>query len=55
MPFSFLSDGYLTSAGWLLYLIARWIDLCERHKVPVEANSMAHMRGLVFIDGLRFL
>lgn len=50
MPLRYLSDGYLTTAGWFLDLIARWIDLCERHKVTINADFMQHMRGLVLID-----
>lgn len=31
-------------------LIARWIDLAERHKIPIAPDFMRHMRGLVLID-----
>jgi energy-coupling factor transporter ATP-binding protein EcfA2 len=50
LPFSALSDGYLTSAGWLLDLIARWVEFSLRHHLPVDANFMQTMRGLVLID-----
>ncbi len=50
MPLRYLSDGYLTTAGWFLDLIARWIDLCERYEVVISTNFMQHMRGLVLID-----
>lgn len=45
-----LSDGYLTSAGWFLDMIARWIELTRRNKKPIEADFMRHMNGLVLID-----
>jgi AAA domain, putative AbiEii toxin, Type IV TA system len=45
-----LSDGYLTSAGWFLDMIARWIELTRRNKKPIAADFMHHMNGLVLID-----
>jgi hypothetical protein len=45
-----LSDGYLTTAGWFLDLVARWIALAQRHNVPVEAKFMERMTGLVLLD-----
>jgi hypothetical protein len=50
LPFSALSDGYLTSAGWLLDLIARWVEFLRRNNLPLETNFMQTMRGLVLID-----
>lgn len=50
LPFSALSDGYLTSAGWLLDLIARWVEFSRRYNLPMDANFMQTMRGLVLID-----
>ncbi len=50
LPFSALSDGYLTSAGWLLDLIARWVEISLRHHLPLAADFMQTMRGLVLID-----
>jgi energy-coupling factor transporter ATP-binding protein EcfA2 len=50
LPFSALSDGYLTSAGWLLDLIARWVEYLRRFNLPIVANFMQTMRGLVLID-----
>jgi len=50
LPFNALSDGYLTSAGWFLDLIARWIKLAERYNEAIGADFMAKMRGLVLID-----
>jgi ABC-type multidrug transport system fused ATPase/permease subunit len=50
VPFKALSDGYITTAGWFLDLIARWIQLAERCGVPVDANFMERMTGLVLLD-----
>ena len=50
VPFKALSDGYITSAGWFLDLIARWIPLADRNGVLVDANFMEHMTGLVLLD-----
>lgn len=49
-PFKDLSDGYLTSAGWFLDLIARWIELAKQNQAIIEADFMTQMRGLVLID-----
>lgn len=50
LPFKDLSDGYLTSAGWFLDLIARWIELAKQNQIVIEADFMTQMRGLVLID-----
>lgn len=50
LPFSALSDGYLTSAGWFIDLVARWIGLAQRSNEPVERGFLSKMRGLVLID-----
>lgn len=50
LPFSSLSDGYLTSAGWFLDLVARWVALLSRSYQPIDHDFLANMRGLVLID-----
>ena len=50
LAFSALSDGYLTSAGWFLDLVARWVALTERNGRSVSATFMSEMRGFVLID-----
>lgn len=50
LPFSALSDGYLTYAGWFFDLVARWIDLAARNGQLINANFLSQMRGLVLID-----
>lgn len=48
--FSSLSDGYLTSAGWFVDLIARWIALAEREGRSISGGFLSEMMGLVLID-----
>ncbi|MBK9441881.1 MAG: AAA family ATPase [Comamonadaceae bacterium] len=50
LPFQSLSDGYLTSAGWFLDLVARWVALTESASQPIQAGFLSQMRGLVLID-----
>ncbi|MEN9867086.1 MAG: hypothetical protein RL748_2676, partial [Pseudomonadota bacterium] len=50
VPFRYLSDAYLTTAGWFLDLLARWLHMARQENIAVNANFMAEMRGLVLID-----
>ncbi len=50
LPFSALSDGYLTQAGWFLDLIARWLKIAEQKDVEIDEGFLSKMRGLVLID-----
>lgn len=52
IPFSELSDGYLTSAGWFIDLLARWTNMQESKGLVFDENFMSHMTGLVLIDEL---
>lgn len=45
-----LSDGYLTTAGWVIDLIARWIDRQREQDEPVGAELLRQMTGFVLID-----
>lgn len=45
-----LSDGYLTSAGWMIDMIARWIARQEELDEPVGAELLRQMCGFVLID-----
>ena len=45
-----MSDGYLTTAGWFIDLIARWIELAARHGVAIDGDFMKRMTGLVLLD-----
>jgi ABC-type cobalamin/Fe3+-siderophores transport system ATPase subunit len=50
LPFKALSDGYLTSAGWFLDLLARWLHIAQRTKHPITLDFMEHMCGMILID-----
>lgn len=46
-----LSDGYLTTAGWFIDLLARWLHIAEAAGKVIDVNFMQkQMRGLVLID-----
>lgn len=45
-----LSDGYVSTMGWVLDLIARWIDHKERTKEPVGPDIFEEMEGIVLVD-----
>ncbi len=45
-----LSDGYLTSMGWFLDVVARWLSMAEQANFEIGADFMREMRGLVLID-----
>ncbi len=50
IPFGFLSDGYLTNAGWFLDLLARWVTLADRNNIDLGDDFLTKMRGLVLVD-----
>ncbi|HAN47919.1 MAG TPA: hypothetical protein DCQ20_03420 [Nitrospira sp.] len=50
VPFRALSDGYITSSGWFLDLLARWLHLAERSGASVDETFMKRMTGLVLLD-----
>jgi hypothetical protein len=50
VPFKAFSDGYLSMAGWVIDLIARWIALAEQYKYPLDEHFLQKMTGLVLID-----
>lgn len=45
-----LSDGYLTTTGWVIDLIARWIDRQRVLDEPIGPNVLHEMTGFVIID-----
>lgn len=45
-----LSDGYLTTAGWVIDMLARWIERQRELDEHVGADVLRQMRGFVFID-----
>lgn len=50
VPLSQWSDGYLTTAGWILDLIARWTMHATLNGIPFGADFCEQMTGLVLID-----
>lgn len=50
VPLSQWSDGYLTTAGWILDLIARWTTHATLNGIPIGADFCEQMTGLVLID-----
>lgn len=45
-----LSDGYVSTLGWICDLIARWIHRQEQRGRPIPEDFPQHMTGLVLID-----
>src|SRR5580704_6940693 len=45
-----LSDGYLTTMGWVIDLIARWVKRAERRKETLPPGFTKSMTGLVLVD-----
>ncbi len=45
-----LSDGYLTTAGWVVDMIARWIDREQRLGREIADKFNETMEGLVLLD-----
>lgn len=49
VPLALLSDGYLTTAGWVVDLMARWLKRNEGRK-DIDDNFCATMEGVVLLD-----
>lgn len=47
-----LSDGYATTLGWIVDMMARWIHEQQRLERPIPTDFNLHMTGLVLIDEL---
>ncbi|MBK9647749.1 MAG: AAA family ATPase [Deltaproteobacteria bacterium] len=45
-----MSDGYLTTAGWVVDLMARWLERERVAKRPIPNNFNQIMTGLVLLD-----
>jgi hypothetical protein len=50
IPFGALSDGYLTTAGWILDLIARWSEDARRRGIVLDGAFGARMTGIAIVD-----
>ncbi len=49
-PLAAMSDGYITTVGWIVDLIARWAELSHRLGVELDGDFRDRMTGLVLID-----
>jgi len=47
-----LSDGYATTLGWIVDMMARWIHEQQRLGRPIRPDFNLHMTGLILIDEL---
>ena len=47
-----LSDGYGSTAGWIMDLIARWSDIVRNRGEPLDGAFTSHISGLLAIDEL---
>ena len=45
-----LSDGYLTTIGWVVNIIARWFEPAKELHVPVDKDFFENMTGVVLLD-----
>lgn len=48
--FEALSDGYLTTAGWFVDFVARWVEMLVRAGLEVPPDFLLEARGLILID-----
>lgn len=50
LPLEAMSDGYLTTAGWIIDLVARWVNRQRKRGRSITGDLLARMTGLVLID-----
>jgi nucleoside phosphorylase/energy-coupling factor transporter ATP-binding protein EcfA2 len=50
VPLGALSDGYLTTMGWVLDMAARWVEHARRRGIPVGGDFREQMTGVAVID-----
>ena len=50
VPLAAMSDGYVTTAGWVIDLIARWAEWSRRHGIELDGDFREKMTGIVLID-----
>ncbi len=50
VPLAAMSDGYVTTAGWVIDLIARWADRYTRAGGKLDDDFSKQMTGLVLVD-----
>jgi predicted ATP-binding protein involved in virulence len=50
IPLGALSDGYLTTAGWVLDMIARWAEDAKRRGIVLDGSFRERMTGVAIVD-----
>lgn len=50
IPLAALSDGYLTTAGWILDMIARWAEDAKRRGIVLDGSFRERMTGVAIVD-----
>ncbi len=50
VPLSLLSDGYLSTVGWIVDVMARWVAACKRMDRPISRGFQRVMAGVVLVD-----
>lgn len=50
VPLGALSDGYRTTMGWILDMIARWAEEAKRRNVAIGGDFHQKMSGVALID-----
>jgi AAA domain, putative AbiEii toxin, Type IV TA system len=50
VPLSALSDGYLTTLGWLVDFLARWLEYARRNDYEIGPGFAAEMPAVVLVD-----
>jgi hypothetical protein len=50
VPLGTLSDGYRTTMGWILDMIARWVEEAKRRGILVDESFPEKMTGVAIVD-----
>ncbi len=50
VPLGALSDGYLTTTGWVIDLIARWSEDAKRRGTTLDKSFRERMTGVAIVD-----
>lgn len=50
VPLASLSDGYITTVGWVVDLLARWVHWTKQRGLALEANFNETMQAIVLVD-----
>lgn len=50
VPLGALSDGYITTIGWIVDLLYRWVKRAQALDEPLVPGFNRHMHGVVLVD-----